>query len=187
MSPRKARFSRSSARPAQKATVTVKPGPKLSRANFAERWEASTVVFQLLTADTATVVQQLEGGWLANSCFHPPIPETVSDNNNNNGYLQSAHIYHDWYSWCYAIITPAYWAYEAIHMPSQLPGEYTAPAAVFSAQELNQPQQPSLPSQVPIYTPGWREASGSKVTCPRSQVASSWIRTNDTLMVAHKP
>ena len=36
--------------------------------------------------------------------------------------------------------SPAHWAHETIQIPFQLPEGYTAPAAVFSAQELNQPQ-----------------------------------------------
>ena len=41
--------------------------------------------------------------------------------------------------------------------PSQLPGEYTACATIVCATRLNQSQEPSLPSKVPIYP--WVERS----------------------------
>ena len=62
-----------------------------------------------------------------------------------------------WHSWCFNIITPGHWALKPFLKPSQLPWEYTACAAKYVAHyKLNQPQEPSLPSQIPIYTPGWK-------------------------------
>ena len=42
--------------------------------------------------------------------------------------------------------------------PSQLFGGVYSSIAAISAHRANQTQQPTLPSQVPFYTPGWREA-----------------------------
>ena len=53
--------------------------------------------------------------------------------------------------------------------PSQLPGEYTA-LCNKCATQLNQSQEPSLPSQVPIYP--WVERSNySEVSCSGTQVS----------------
>ena len=73
-------------------------------------------------------------------------------NNNNNGILYCAGIHQVWRSWRMNIITPVIGPVISFQEPSQLPGEYAAHAAKCVAQ------QASLPSQVPIYTPGWREA-----------------------------
>ena len=69
------------------------------------------------------------------------------------------------------IITPAYQTHKSFLKPSQLPGEYTAQLLPF------QTQQPTLPSQVPIYS--WVERSNyGKVSCSRTSRSRSGVWTH---------
>ena len=87
-----------------------------------------------------------------------PYNNNYNNENNNNQFLYSTFHTRRASQSASNIITPGHWALNSFLKPSQLPdGEYAVCATLICATRLNQSQEPSLPSHVPIYP--WVERS----------------------------
>ena len=78
------------------------------------------------------------------------------EHDNNNIDLYSARIHQLLVLKAHYIIIPAHQAHKSFLKPSRLPGVVYSSIAAILAHRANQTQQPTLPSQVPIY---WVERS----------------------------